>query len=121
MISRKGLPLAITCAFALLVLIRAQTVPPPTIDYVCPMDPDVRSATPGKCPRCGMTLVPGIPIPVEYPLKVSLIPRAPKAGERVELMFKVQDPKTGKPVTRFETVHEKLFHMFLVSQDLNFF
>lgn len=24
--------------------------------YVCPMHPDVKSATAGKCPRCGMTL-----------------------------------------------------------------
>ena len=30
--------------------------------FVCPMDPEVRSKGPGKCPRCGMTLVPGIPL-----------------------------------------------------------
>lgn len=26
--------------------------------YTCPMHPEVKSATPGKCPKCGMTLVP---------------------------------------------------------------
>ncbi len=26
--------------------------------YVCPMDPDVVEAKPGKCPKCGMKLVP---------------------------------------------------------------
>jgi hypothetical protein len=26
--------------------------------YTCPMHPEVRSKTPGKCPKCGMTLVP---------------------------------------------------------------
>jgi hypothetical protein len=26
--------------------------------YICPMHPDVRQSTPGKCPRCGMALVP---------------------------------------------------------------
>jgi len=26
--------------------------------YTCPMHPDVTSAAPGKCPKCGMTLVP---------------------------------------------------------------
>lgn len=26
--------------------------------YTCPMHPEVRSATPGRCPKCGMTLVP---------------------------------------------------------------
>lgn len=27
-----------------------------TVSYVCPMDSDVKSARPGKCPKCGMTL-----------------------------------------------------------------
>ncbi len=85
------------------------------------MDPDVRSAGPGKCPRCGMNLVLGIPDPVEYPLNVTVTPRAPKPGDRTELTFKVKDPKSGAPVTQFELVHEKLFHMFIVSQDLEFF
>ena len=31
------------------------------------------------------------------------------------------DPKSGRPVTRFETIHEKLFHLFVVSQDLEYF
>jgi membrane fusion protein, copper/silver efflux system len=26
--------------------------------YVCPMDPDVTSDKPGRCPKCGMELVP---------------------------------------------------------------
>ncbi|MBZ5620936.1 MAG: hypothetical protein LAQ69_19740 [Acidobacteriia bacterium] len=85
------------------------------------MDPDVRSATPGKCPRCGMNLVLGIPEPVEYPLNLTVSPRAPKPGDRVDLTFKVKDPKTGAAVNQFELVHEKLFHMFIVSQDLEFF
>ncbi len=90
-------------------------------DYVCPMDPDVRSAAPGKCRRCGMNLVLGIPEPAEYPLSLTVSPRAAKAGDRLELTFKIKDPKTGAPVSQFEMVHEKLFHMFIVSQDLEFF
>jgi hypothetical protein len=31
--------------------------PAPTI-YTCPMHPDVQSPKPGKCPKCGMDLVP---------------------------------------------------------------
>ena len=26
--------------------------------YTCPMHPEVKSATPGSCPKCGMALVP---------------------------------------------------------------
>jgi Cu+-exporting ATPase len=29
--------------------------------YTCPMHPEVRQAQPGKCPKCGMTLVPAAP------------------------------------------------------------
>jgi uncharacterized low-complexity protein len=29
----------------------------PQVSYVCPMHPDVKQATPGKCPKCGMDLV----------------------------------------------------------------
>ena len=95
--------------------------PPAPRDYVCPMDRDIRMAAPGKCPRCGMSLVLGIPDPVEYPLRLTLSPRAAKPGDRVVLTFKISDPKTGLPVNQFEMVHEKLFHMFIVSQDLEFF
>ena len=121
--------LASACAALLLAaLVLAQTAappipgaPPPPLDYVCPMDRDVRSAQPGKCPRCGMTLVLGVPEPIEYPMQLTLTPRAPKPNQPVDLTFQVNDPKTGAPVRQFELVHEKLFHLFLVSQDLNFF
>ncbi len=31
--------------------------------YVCPMDPEVRQADPGPCPKCGMALEPELPGP----------------------------------------------------------
>ena len=89
--------------------------------YVCPMDPDVRSAAPGICPRCGMTLVAGTPDPVEYRMDVTLTPSAPKPAEKAKLEFTVRNPWNNHPVTHFQMVHEKLFHMFVVSQDLQFF
>ena len=121
--------LGLLCVALLLgALVVAQTVapnipgaPPPPLDYVCPMDADVRSAGPGKCPRCGMNLVLGVPDPVEYPVDLLLTPRMPKPQEPVDLLFRIRDPKTGAAVDRYEIVHEKLFHMFIVSQDLNYF
>ncbi len=90
-------------------------------DYVCPMDKDVRSDKPGYCPRCGMKLVIGIPDDVEYPLELSIKPRVFRAGEKVQLKFRVVDPHTGKNIDHYEIVHEKFFHMFLVSDDLQYF
>lgn len=95
--------------------------PEAPVEFVCPMDPDVHSSQPGRCPRCGMTLVPGIPNPVEYPVSIKLDPPRLRAGRKVQLAFIVSDPKTGKQVTDFQVVHEKLYHMFLVSQDLRYF
>ncbi len=121
--------LAFACVVVLLAALAiAQTAapaipgaPPPPLDYVCPMHPNLRSAGPGKCPQCGMTLALGIPDPVEYPLDLALNPRAPKPRQPVDFVFTVTDPRTAAPVNRFEVIHEKLFHMFIVSQDLDFF
>ena len=88
--------------------------------YLCPMDKDIRSYEPGKCPRCGMTLVTSIPEPAEYHLDVTVDP-LPLPGRNARLTFEVFDPWKGNRVTRFGIVHEKLFHAFIVSRDLQFF
>ena len=40
---------------------------------------------------------------------------------RAALEFSVLDPEHGKPIEHFQIVHEKLFHMFVISQDLQYF
>ena len=85
------------------------------------MDPDVRSSIPGVCPRCGMKLADKIPEATEYHMDLSTVPRALQPGQPVQLIFGIHDPWKGRPVTKFQIVHEKLFHMFVVSQDLEFF
>jgi hypothetical protein len=89
--------------------------------YVCPMDPDVRSDRAGKCRRCGMALVTGVPEPVEFHVDVTTFPSAPQAGRQAVLQYAVHDPWKGRPVPSFNLVHEKLFHTFVVSEDLQFF
>ena len=91
------------------------------VEFVCPMDRDVRSNTPGKCPRCGMTLVANLPTPVEYPVDLEVDPPEIPSGRQITLEFRIADPKTGARVSHFEIVHEKLFHLFIVSQDLQYF
>jgi Cu+-exporting ATPase len=39
---------------------RVATPAPPGVTYICPMDPEVRSDTPGACPKCGMALEPDL-------------------------------------------------------------
>ncbi|QOY92273.1 hypothetical protein IRI77_36875 [Paludibaculum fermentans] len=85
------------------------------------MDKDVRSAKPGVCPRCGMKLVPGIPEPVEYRLLLDITPSAWKPGQPVRMRFEIRDPHTNQRVTKLQVIHEKLFHLFIVSGDLTFF
>ena len=90
-------------------------------EFTCPMDREVRSPNPGTCPRCGMKLVARLPMPVEYLMDFRAHPPSIPAGREITLEFRVLDPASGRPVTQFETIHEKLFHLFLVSQNLEYF
>lgn len=85
------------------------------------MDKDVRSKMPGKCPRCGMTLVANLPDAHEFAVQITTAPKLLKPGQESLLTFRVEDPATGKTVRDFQIVHEKLFHLFVISQDLEFF
>jgi len=89
--------------------------------YQCPMDPDIRSKTEGFCSRCGMKLKAGIPEPIEFPVDLKVTPRAIKPGQKAELEFTVRDPQNGRQIPHFELVHEKLFHLFVVSRDMQVF
>ncbi len=81
----------------------------------------MRSDKPGKCPRCGMQLALKIPDRVEYPLEVTCNPDPPKPGEPIDLRLCIRHPDTGKIVSKFEIVHEKLMHLFVLSENLAYF
>jgi len=57
---------------------------------------------------------------VEYPLSLTMDPSAVHRGDSVRLVLRILDPK-GKQAQHFELVHEKLMHLFVVSEDLEFF
>lgn len=87
--------------------------------FYCPMHPDVTAAAEGRCPRCGMALVPGDPLEArEYLLDMTVSPAAAQPGKPVRVSFTVRDPETRVVVRSFGTVHEKQFHLFVVSHDL---
>jgi hypothetical protein len=67
-----------------------------------------------------MALVAGIPDPREYRVDLRTSPRRLRPGAPAEMRFMVRDPESGKPA-KLQVFHEKLFHLFLVSQDLSFF
>ena len=105
----------------IVLAVAAAQQPAPPVEFICPMDPDVRSSSPGKCPRCGMTLEAGIQEPLKYRLNLTVAPAEVPAGKPVELRFELIDPRTNTRATKFELVHDKYFHLFLVSSDLNYF
>ncbi|HEY5957994.1 MAG TPA: efflux RND transporter periplasmic adaptor subunit [Polyangiaceae bacterium] len=54
--------------------------------WTCPMDPEIVSDKPGRCPKCGMKLEP------------KLVPNAPPAEERKILYYRSpMDPKVTSP------------------------
>ena len=56
------------------------------VAYLCPMHSDYTSDKGGKCPRCGMALVPGTPFDMrDYHLDFKTVPAIPKAGENKEI------------------------------------
>jgi hypothetical protein len=44
-----------------------------------------------------------------------------KPGQKVKLLFRFRHPGTGEVVKKFEEVHTKRFHLFVISQDMEFF
>lgn len=95
-----------------------QGQPPGTV-YACPMHPDATATAPGRCPRCGMALTALDPFDArEYLVDATTTPRAIKAGEPFTLTLTVRESVSRAVISTFTTVHEKRFHLFVISQDL---
>lgn len=124
LLARGGFAVVLFCAGLLAQTsfpVSAESTEPDVLPYVCPMDPDIRAKNQGKCSKCGMDLVLGLPDHVEYPVRLTVDPPAIEPGKEVELAFRVLDPETGKLETHFNIVHEKIFHLLYVSHDLEVF
>lgn len=90
--------------------------------YLCPMHQDYTSEQPGKCPHCGMALVRSALFDMrDYRMEFETVPALAKAGEPLTLTFNVSHPGTGEPIKDFELVHDRPYHLFVISQDMEFF
>ncbi|MCZ6918448.1 MAG: hypothetical protein O7I93_16865 [Gemmatimonadetes bacterium] len=105
-----------------------QDVPPPVlapgeeVAYVCPIHSDYTSEAPGMCPRDGMALMRANPYAVrDYRLEFETVPAVVSVGEPATLRFRIFHPETGEPIRNFLTVHDKQYHLFVVSQDMAHF
>src|SRR4051812_47205467 len=88
----------------------------------CPMHSDFTQDTAGKCPRCGMDLVRAAPFDVrDYRLDFRTIPAVVKPGQSTKLLFRIFHPGNGEAIKKFELVHERQYHLFVISQDMEYF
>ena len=96
---------------------------PPETPFWCPMHPEIRgSSSRETCPRCGMALVPVTPATYgKYDMDVELRPRVVRAQRDVKARFLVRQRDSGKVVRGYAVVHERPFHLFVVSHDLTYF
>jgi hypothetical protein len=101
---------------------RARDAPDEEVAWVCPMHASYTSTTAGTCPICGMQLLQTRPYDTrDYRLDFRTEPAQVRPGEKVTLFFRFLHPGTGEVVKHFEVVHTKQFHLFVISQDLEFF
>ena len=90
--------------------------------WFCPMHPDVTAAGPGRCPKCDMALIHGNPFDTrEYLLDMRTSPAAVRVDSPFRMEFSVSHPGTQKRVESFELVHDKKYHLFVISQDMSSF
>ncbi len=68
-----------------------------------------------------MKLVLGIPDRIELPLEVTHTPALLRPRENATLRLRVLQPDSHTIQRNFEIVHEKLMHVFLVSESLEYF
>ena len=90
------------------------------VSYACPMHPDVIAPGPGSCTRCGMPLEPLDPhkAAAAYRLELETDQSLIQPGRSFSLTAMVRAQGRDEVVKDFTVVHEKRFHLFVISRDL---
>jgi hypothetical protein len=102
--------------------LQAAEAPVQSGGYWCTMHPNIRGQKGDICPICHMPLVAVPPADYEpYHVDLSVLPAAPTPGHRVQFRLTIRDPRTNSVVRSLDVVHERILHLFLISQDLEHF
>ena len=84
------------------------------------MHPEITAAVTGQCPICKMAFVAGNPLDTrEYELDFTTSPAAVRAGTPFTITLTVKDG--DEAITKFEEVHDKRYHLFIISRDMTVF
>lgn len=90
--------------------------------YACPMkcEGDKVYAEPGKCPVCGMDLMPVKDVGESpmYEMSFTTVPETPEPGKATKLIFEPRRKDNDSIQVPLDEVHEKKIHVILVSKDL---
>src|SRR5262245_61475216 len=69
-----------------------------------------------------MDLVKAAPFDIrDYQLDFRTVPAVVKPGQKTKLLFRIFHPGTGEAIKKFEVVHERQYHLFVISQDMEYF
>jgi hypothetical protein len=69
-----------------------------------------------------MDLVRAAPFDVrDYRLAFRTSPALVRAGQKTAMYFNISHPGSGEAVKKFEVVHEKQYHLFVISQNMEYF
>jgi hypothetical protein len=49
------------------------------------------------------------------------VPPVVRAGQTAKLLFRIFHPEPVSPIKKFEVVHERQYHLFVISQDMEYF
>ena len=94
---------------------------PAGMTWYCPMHPEMKSPVTGQCPICKMAMVVGNPLDTrEYDLDFSTTPAGVTAGTPFAIKLRVRNGGDDV-VTKFEEVHDRRYHLFIISRDMSVF
>src|SRR5687768_4543460 len=108
--------LMLLCCASLLILSACSQKKETTVEngtgmYVCPMkcEGDKVYAEPGKCPVCGMDLVPMKDVNTSpmYEMSLSTVPETPESGKAVKMIFMPKQKGNDSIQVPLDEVHEK--------------